>query len=216
VLPHEIAQSFPETSNSKRHWWDNMFCKETSKQMTDIKLLRKIRSERNLKSCSQHSHSDDCDPVSSSSCNIENACNEALVCQICLEPYEVGDKIALSKYNRLCDHAFHQKCITSWLRRNNTCPCCRHRYIDTEQLESDAKKCSFKHFFTKKETADKSSEPWQFSQIHGVIYPSRKKEEENDLDRSKTISTKSIEYEASSELGDCKTESMRSTADLSV
>jgi hypothetical protein len=54
--------------------------------------------------------------------------NGAPLCEICLNEYEHGDLVAWSK-NINCKHAFHVECITDWLLRRPTCPCCRQDYI---------------------------------------------------------------------------------------
>ncbi|KAM0954288.1 putative transcription factor C2H2 family [Dioscorea sansibarensis] len=42
-------------------------------------------------------------------------------CVVCKEEMELGRDLC-----RLpCDHVFHWMCILKWLRRRNTCPCCR-------------------------------------------------------------------------------------------
>lgn len=42
-------------------------------------------------------------------------------CLICLGPHE--DDEALIQLP--CDHAYHEKCVVSWLEQHNTCPKCR-------------------------------------------------------------------------------------------
>lgn len=54
----------------------------------------------------------------------------AMVCDICLEPYALNELLAWSR-NVDCPHAFHRDCITSWLLRRATCPVCRKDYIAT-------------------------------------------------------------------------------------
>ncbi|XP_074587958.1 RING-H2 finger protein ATL40-like [Curcuma longa] len=43
-------------------------------------------------------------------------------CAVCLEKLEAGDRC-----RRLpaCTHAFHARCVDSWLRRSSRCPTCR-------------------------------------------------------------------------------------------
>lgn len=57
----------------------------------------------------------------------ESTSQSELVCSICLEEYNVGDKIAWSK-NDECHHAFHKDCIIEWLVNHQNCPICRKRY----------------------------------------------------------------------------------------
>ncbi|MES1903655.1 MAG: E3 ubiquitin-protein ligase znrf3, partial [Paramarteilia canceri] len=44
--------------------------------------------------------------------------NESSSCSICLDKYEVGDKMKTIP----CMHFFHSKCIDNWLLRDSTCP----------------------------------------------------------------------------------------------
>jgi hypothetical protein len=73
---------------------------------------------------------------------------EDATCSICLLGYEEGDSIAWS-CNPGCNHAFHEKCIVTWLmNKNDECPNCRNNYFvfedeqnthndtDTERTES--------------------------------------------------------------------------------
>ena len=62
----------------------------------------------------------------------------AQLCAICLEPYAAGkEKVSWSKH-QVCTHAFHKKCIESWLNestRDGSCPCCRGPYLKQKVLE---------------------------------------------------------------------------------
>ncbi|KAF9225663.1 RING/U-box, partial [Gyrodon lividus] len=45
-------------------------------------------------------------------------------CAICMTQMRQGDKSILGA---TCKHAFHEKCLESWLARSQTCPLCRER-----------------------------------------------------------------------------------------
>ena len=42
-------------------------------------------------------------------------------CGVCLEDIH-GDDVS---YTTVCEHKFHNQCITQWLLSKSTCPCCR-------------------------------------------------------------------------------------------
>ena len=58
----------------------------------------------------------------------ERSTSHGLVCDICLDDYQVNQVVAWSK-NVECKHAFHVDCISDWLQRRPTCPTCRQEYI---------------------------------------------------------------------------------------
>lgn len=43
-------------------------------------------------------------------------------CGICLSQFKEAQRAALTS---LCQHAFHDRCLQSWLARSRTCPLCR-------------------------------------------------------------------------------------------
>ncbi|XP_046332803.2 E3 ubiquitin ligase BIG BROTHER-related-like isoform X1 [Haliotis rufescens] len=43
-------------------------------------------------------------------------------CQVCLSAFEPGETLR----SLPCLHDYHSKCIDEWLKRNSTCPICRH------------------------------------------------------------------------------------------
>ena len=45
-----------------------------------------------------------------------------ITCNICLENFEIGNILRILE----CNHEFHENCIITWLKQNNTCPICRH------------------------------------------------------------------------------------------
>ena len=46
-------------------------------------------------------------------------------CPICLDKYEINDKIISLN----CNHKFHKDCLKLWIKKNNTCPQCRENII---------------------------------------------------------------------------------------
>ena len=50
-------------------------------------------------------------------------------CNICLEPYEIGDELRTIP----CMHKFHKNCIDKWLRSNATCPVCKCSINDHDE-----------------------------------------------------------------------------------
>jgi hypothetical protein len=55
--------------------------------------------------------------------------DDTKACAICLEEYVDGDAVCRS-YNSRCKHFFHRKCIIDWLLSDETCPCCRQKYLE--------------------------------------------------------------------------------------
>ena len=64
--------------------------------------------------------------------------NENNECAICLEQFEVGQKLSCSQM-RICNHVYHEQCLYTWLMKNDCCPCCRVNFIDDKTiLECDS------------------------------------------------------------------------------
>ncbi|CAL4989678.1 unnamed protein product [Urochloa decumbens] len=51
-------------------------------------------------------------------------------CAVCLQDFDPEETLRAMP----CSHAFHQQCISDWLRRNGVCPLCRHE-LPTHQQE---------------------------------------------------------------------------------
>jgi hypothetical protein len=51
-------------------------------------------------------------------------------CSICLVAVQSGFLLE-------CGHCFHNRCITRWLLKNETCPVCRKEILDPIEVESD-------------------------------------------------------------------------------
>mmetsp|Transcript_23063 Transcript_23063/g.49111 ORF Transcript_23063/g.49111 Transcript_23063/m.49111 type:complete len:591 (-) Transcript_23063:1304-3076(-) len=50
-------------------------------------------------------------------------------CVICLEDFNIGDQRTILP----CLHGFHQNCSRHWLKKNGTCPLCKHPVAITKQ-----------------------------------------------------------------------------------
>lgn len=60
--------------------------------------------------------------------NFNNKINNDLLldeCIICLEKYNINDKIV--RLN--CNHVYHKNCIKLWFKKKKTCPICRFDII---------------------------------------------------------------------------------------
>ncbi|WVZ61279.1 hypothetical protein U9M48_011181 [Paspalum notatum var. saurae] len=55
-------------------------------------------------------------------------------CAICLHDFDFDSDTEISVRALPCSHAFHQDCISQWLRRNAVCPLCRYQ-LPTEELQ---------------------------------------------------------------------------------
>ncbi len=58
--------------------------------------------------------------------------NETEVCNICFEPVPPG-----AENKTECGHTFHCGCLLKWLKKNNTCPCCRSQLYDKPTRTDD-------------------------------------------------------------------------------
>ena len=58
-------------------------------------------------------------------------------CAICLENFELGQRVSCSQ-TMACEHIYHEQCLSTWLMKDDFCPCCRVILIDSKTiLESD-------------------------------------------------------------------------------
>ena len=75
-----------------------------------------------------------------SSTELEEEEEELSECVVCLETFEIGDKVAWSKGHTGCKHVWHVECISSWLRqlKHEECPSCRASLLP-ELQRSDLK-----------------------------------------------------------------------------
>jgi hypothetical protein len=60
-------------------------------------------------------------PKENSSVVGEDLASENIECSICLERYEVGQKISILR----CMHFYHMACLNTWIRDHTECPQCR-------------------------------------------------------------------------------------------
>ena len=63
---------------------------------------------------------------------VDNSISIPKECPICLMDIEEDDVETL-----VCSHYFHKNCIMRWVHQNNSCPICRHRVIDEEELQQE-------------------------------------------------------------------------------
>lgn len=97
---------------------------------------------------------------------------ENIHCRICMEPFQVGDVVAIPKY-AACNHFnFHSQCILPWLVRNNSCPICRGVYV----RERRPRRCFLLGMFRWIWGQLRFTEHCQlaeskFCEIHGLILP---------------------------------------------
>lgn len=61
-------------------------------------------------------------------CSASSSQTKENVCPICLDTYNDGDEMCLSK-NEKCHHSFHYDCMVGWLIDHDDCPICRAKYI---------------------------------------------------------------------------------------
>jgi hypothetical protein len=61
--------------------------------------------------------------------NIEEDKFEFPKCTICLMELSEGTDVILLP----CEHIFHEKCITKWLKVHNTCPLCRYELLNIKE-----------------------------------------------------------------------------------
>jgi len=52
-------------------------------------------------------------------------------CTVCQENYQVGEKIT----SLPCNHKFHKDCLVQWLHQRDTCPLCRYKLTEKEDLK---------------------------------------------------------------------------------
>jgi HRD ubiquitin ligase complex, ER membrane component len=57
-------------------------------------------------------------------------------CAICMTSYKDGDDICWSR-NDNCVHAFHLKCMMTWLMKHDDCPLCRCNFLKSEETHDD-------------------------------------------------------------------------------
>jgi hypothetical protein len=82
-------------------------------------------------------------------------------CAICLE------QIAESPHVTACNHSFHFKCINTWLKVNNSCPCCRTHFKEAGPL------CGNSGFFTEEELQSDHLLPRYFESLETTPTPTR-------------------------------------------
>ncbi len=103
-------------------------------------------------------------------------------CAICFKPYQNGDSISWSRNTITCNHAFHTNCLKAWLKKNEYCPCCRTKVIETAKLH---RRCNgWKDYFSMTRRAreiesirkhklllNKCRDYGQYCTEHGLVFP---------------------------------------------
>jgi len=56
-----------------------------------------------------------------------------LVCSICLEGFEAGEKLSWARSQK-CDHIFHNECLIPWLMNHDECPNCRTVVLENRDI----------------------------------------------------------------------------------
>lgn len=57
-------------------------------------------------------------------------------CSICLDDFQPGDAVVSGRKECCNSNLFHEDCIKTWLRINDSCPCCRSPMLEEEEAES--------------------------------------------------------------------------------
>ena len=47
----------------------------------------------------------------------------SISCPICLNDFDASDRV--SSFRQKCRHLFHNDCLSAWLEKEGSCPCCR-------------------------------------------------------------------------------------------
>ncbi len=191
-MQHSLASVFHDKVHSDHLWWKRLFKCNQSHNNGDLCRTKNIDSRSD-------STSVDIDKSTSSSSLSCSNTEEALVCQICIEPYKIGDRVAIPKQkNSSCNHIFHHKCISAWLKRNNSCPCCRVTYINIEEVIESEKKTPIEFFRSWNNENNGDFDhiiSSQFSQTRGLIFhPTHclyKCDVDDEKEETKTISIRS-------------------------
>jgi hypothetical protein len=69
-------------------------------------------------------------------CKIPIASAKGNCCSICLEDFQPGDAVVSGRKECCNSNLFHEDCIKTWLRINDSCPCCRSPMLEEEKDES--------------------------------------------------------------------------------
>ncbi|KAL0905519.1 hypothetical protein M5K25_023943 [Dendrobium thyrsiflorum] len=96
----------------------NSAMKKLRKQTYDPPQLKRKAWKRGLFSSSNH--------VEGS--NDEK--NEDKKCTICLEPFVPKKQVLVTP----CNHMFHNKCLTPWVKSHGQCPVCRYKLCERKEI----------------------------------------------------------------------------------
>ena len=77
--------------------------------------------------------------------------HQMVCCQICLEEFQVGDRVS---WSTSCNHVYHLSCIKEWLLKKKDCPYCRHIMLQVDEEGCQADKTSLVQLLKTKRTRE--------------------------------------------------------------
>lgn len=105
------------------------------------KSLRDIGYEHDNDDKKSESDDENDEPADSSCCASAGCaeCHRSLInsakgncCSICLDEFQPGDAVVSGRRECCKSNLFHEECIKTWLRINDSCPCCRSPMLEEE------------------------------------------------------------------------------------
>lgn len=178
VRPRQLRNSELDLGQgTSTHRTSTNECEICENNEENLVIPQIVRSTSLTTSSFLHNHSsDDIEKQSenmaprckSNNLSISNDHAYSFQCQICLDDLKPGDTIAISKKLLCKNHFFHEACIKLWLKRHNTCPCCRGIYVRVDNSSRGRKPRDLLQD-AKKECREIMSENCKFCATHGLI-----------------------------------------------